>query len=183
MNVYDFDKTIYDGDSSIDFYKFNLKRNPKLARLWFKQGLAGLDYKRSKKSKTEMKTVFYEYFTHIDDIDQAVSDFWVEHKHKIQPWYLAQKEADDLIISASPEFLLKPIIAELEVSLIASVVDPVTGRNLRPNCFGSEKVKRMAEHYDLADMDDFYSDSYSDDPLAQYAKQSFFVVGDKLKPW
>ena len=34
MNVYDFDKTIYDGDSSVDFYKFSLKRHPKLARLW-----------------------------------------------------------------------------------------------------------------------------------------------------
>ena len=27
MNVYDFDKTIYKDDSSMDFYKFNLKKN------------------------------------------------------------------------------------------------------------------------------------------------------------
>ena len=27
MNVYDFDKTIYDGDSTLDFYLFSLKKN------------------------------------------------------------------------------------------------------------------------------------------------------------
>ena len=30
MNVYDFDKTIYDGDSTVDFFFFSLKRNPVL---------------------------------------------------------------------------------------------------------------------------------------------------------
>ena len=28
MNVYDFDDTIYDGDSSIDFFKFFIKKDP-----------------------------------------------------------------------------------------------------------------------------------------------------------
>ena len=30
MNVYDFDKTIYDGDASLDFWKFSVKRKPSL---------------------------------------------------------------------------------------------------------------------------------------------------------
>ena len=30
MNVYDFDGTIYDGDSSIDFYLFCIKRKPSI---------------------------------------------------------------------------------------------------------------------------------------------------------
>ena len=130
-----------------------------------------------------MKTEFYKYFTLIDDLDKAIEEFWASHKHKIKAWYLAQKRDDDLIISASPEFLLKPICDELGINLIASVVDPKTGRNLRENCYGSEKVVRMKEHYDITEMEDFYSDSYSDDPLAQYAKQSFYVVKDELRPW
>lgn len=183
MNVYDFDKTIYDGDSSIDFYKFNLKRQPALARLWFKQGKAALAYKLNRHDKTEMKTDFYEYFTHIEDMDEALEAFWKAHEHKLKGWYLEQKRSDDLIISASPEFLLRPICKKLGVNLIASVVDPHTGRNLRTNCYGSEKVVRMKEHYNLDDMEQFYSDSYSDDPLAQYAKESFYVVKDELHPW
>ena len=30
MNVYDFDKTIYDGDASLDFWKYSVKRQPLL---------------------------------------------------------------------------------------------------------------------------------------------------------
>lgn len=183
MNVYDFDKTIYDGDSSIDFYKFNLKRTPRLSKLWFKQAGAALKYKLGKHDKTAMKTEFYKYFTLIDDIDQAIEEFWIAHKHKIQPWYLEQKRSDDVIVSASPEFLLQPICKELGVALIGSVVDPHTGRNLRLNCYGSEKVTRFNEHFSVDEIEEFYSDSYSDDPLAQFAKKSFFVVKDELRPW
>ena len=32
INSYDFDKTIYDGDSSADFYKYCLKRNKKVLK-------------------------------------------------------------------------------------------------------------------------------------------------------
>ena len=30
MNVYDFDGTIYKGDSSLDFFKFFIKKDPKI---------------------------------------------------------------------------------------------------------------------------------------------------------
>lgn len=183
MNVYDFDETIYDGDSSIDFYLFNLKRNPFLARKWWKQARAFLKYKRGKISKTEMKTVFYGYFKDIENIDLQVHQFWANHEHKIKSWYLAQKRDDDLIVSASPYFLLKPICEKLGIELIASVVDPKTGRNLEDNCYGAEKVRRIALKYDLKDIDEFYSDSYSDDPVAQYAAKSFMVKGDELHEW
>lgn len=183
MNVYDWDKTIYDGDSSIDFYKFNLRKDPKLAKYWNRQLKAARSYKKNKISKTEMKTVFYEYFQSIPDMEARVFEFWMHNKHKIKGWYLNQMRDDDLIISASPEFLLQPIIDELGITLIASDVDPNTGIHYKENCYGEEKVKRMMEHYNIYDMESFYSDSYSDDPLAQYAKESFLVKGDELLPW
>ncbi|AYV33958.1 haloacid dehalogenase-like hydrolase [Erysipelothrix rhusiopathiae] len=183
MNVYDFDKTIYDGDSSMDFYKYNLKRDKSIIKFWPRQIKAALDYKRGKIDKTEMKTVFYEYFTAIPDMKKRVLEFWDEHREKIKPWYLEQKRDDDLIISASPEFMLEPICDELGIALIASVVDPRTGKNLKHNCWGAEKVARMEAHYDLGLMEAFYSDSYSDDPLAQYAEHAYLVDGDTIKPW
>ena len=183
MNVYDWDKTIYDGDSSIDFYKFSVKKNPKLAKHWLRQGKAALAYKRGKISKTKMKTVFYEYFQSIEDIESEVLEFWNQNSGKIKSWYLDQKRDDDLIISASPEFLLKPITDRLGVSLIVSEVDPKTGKNLSENCYGAQKVVRMKEQYDISEIESFYSDSYSDDPLAQYANQSFYVVGNELRNW
>lgn len=183
MNVYDWDKTIYDGDSSIDFYKFNLKNNPKIAKYWPKQLKASMLYKAGKITKTEMKTIFYEYFKAVDNIDDAVLKFWQAHRHKIKPWYYDQQRSDDLIISASPDFLLRPMMESLNVALIASSVNKLTGEHLAENCYGSEKVRRMKLLYNIEEMESFYSDSYSDDPLAQYAKQSFLVVKDELRPW
>lgn len=183
MNVFDWDKTIYDGDCSIDFYKYCLKNHKQISKLWPRQLAAATRYKRGKITKTEMKTIFYEYFTLIPNIQDEVEKFWLEHKHNIKSWYLEMQRSDDLIISASPEFLLEPICKELGVAMIASVVDPMTGINLRENCFNSEKVVRMKELYDITEMEDFYSDSYSDDPLAQFAKNAYFVEGDNIKPW
>lgn len=183
MNVYDFDKTIYDGDSSIHFYLYILKKYPRVIRFWPQQIKAAFDYKRGRITKTEMKTIFYRYFTAIDDIHYEVQMFWQKHKKNIKEWYLKQKRSDDLIISASPEFLLQPICDELSVALIASDVDPCTGENLQENCWGPEKVRRMKEKYDVEEMENFYSDSYSDDPLAQYAKKSYLVKGNRLLPW
>lgn len=183
MNVFDWDKTIYDGDCSIDFYKYCLKNYKGISKLWPQQAKAASLYKMGKITKTEMKSVFYQYFTLIPNIHDVVLSFWETHDHKIKQWYLDMHRDDDLIISASPEFLLDPICKQLNVAMIASVVDPYTGRNLRENCFGSEKVVRMKEHYNIEAMEDFYSDSYSDDPLAQYAQKAYYVVGNELKDW
>ena len=35
MNVYDFDNTIYDGESVFDFYLYSVRRQPKLIRYLF----------------------------------------------------------------------------------------------------------------------------------------------------
>ncbi len=183
MNVYDFDETIYLNDSSIEFYKYNLKKNPKLIKHWPKQLKAATDYKRGKITKTEMKTIFYEYFQDVKNIDKKVIDFWNENQHKIRPWYLKQKRDDDVIISASPEFLLKPVTDMLGVHLIASDVDRFTGKNRQENCYGPEKVNRFKKEFDLKEIEAFYSDSYSDDPLAQFAQKAYMVKKDDIQPW
>ena len=54
----------------------------------------------------------------------------------------------DLIISASPEFLLKPICGILGIKhLIASKVSPVDGKYTGKNCHGKEKVRRFKQLY------------------------------------
>ncbi len=183
MNVYDWDKTIYDGDSSIDFYKHCLKKYPSISKYWPRQMRAMSQYKRRKITKTEMKTVFYEYFQSIPNIGQEVQIFWDENEHKIKSWYYDQKRDDDLIISASPDFLLRPITNKLGIALIASDVNPLSGENMQENCYGPEKVRRMKLEYDINEMEEFYSDSYSDDPLAQFAQKSYLVKGNERLPW
>ena len=102
----------------------------------------------------------------------------------IADWYLAQKRDDDLIISASPEFLLRPITEKLGVQLIATRMDSRTGRITGNNCHDSEKISRFLRDYPNGSVDVFYSDSLSDSPMAWFASKAFLVKeGRELVPW
>lgn len=182
MNVYDFDKTIYRDDSSMDFYLFNLKKNPFILRYGIKQLLAYMAYSMHLITKTEMKTIFYSYFRSIKDMDQRVLEFWSTHEHNIFDYYPLQKHSTDVIISASPEFMLKPLCDKWGVHLIASVVNKQTGKSME-NCYGEEKVRRFRELYPDARVDSFYSDSLSDTPMALLADESFLITPDGILPW
>lgn len=182
MNVYDFDKTIYPNDSSVEFYLFNLQRNPIIAMYWVKMIVAFGMYQMHIITKTDMKTIFYIYFNRIDNIEERAKEFWELNSHKINPFYLEQKQSTDVIISASPEVLLKPICDKLGVKLIGSIVDPVTGRS-QENCYGQEKVKRFRELYPHDKVEEFYSDSLSDSPLAEIAEEAYIVKGQEISVW
>ena len=182
MNVYDFDKTIYDGDSSIDFYLFSLKKNPLIAALLPYQAAAMLLYKLKIISKTKMKECFYKYFKFFSNIEDEIEIFWNKNESKMKKWYLNDKKKDDdVIISASPEFLLAPICKRLEIiHLLGSVVDKKNGAYTGLNCYGAEKVRRFYEIFGTVGIEEFYSDSLSDSPLAEISSQSFLVTGDNL---
>ena len=66
---------------------------------------------------------------------------------------------------------------------MASCVDKKTGKYEGVNCHGKEKVRRFYEVYEDVEIEEFYSDSYSDTPLAEISKKSYMVVGDMLYPW
>ncbi len=186
MIGYDFDKTIYNGDSTAHFILYCLKRQPSLVRyvpLWGWHALLWKVF--GAKSKTEFKEKLYSYFRSIKDIDAYIEDFWDTHFQNIKGWYLEQKRADDVIISASPEFLLSPAIRRLELThLLASRVDKKTGKYEGENCWGEEKVKRFQAQMPHAVIESFYSDSRSDTPMARLATgKSFLVKGDTLIEW
>jgi len=110
--------------------------------------------------------------------------FWENNASwMLKPWYLAQKKPDDIIISASPVFLLEPICRQLGVRLISTGVHPEKGRVQGFTCRGAEKVRRLREEYGDIEIGNFYSDSLSDTPLAELAKKAWLVTGDKIEPW
>ena len=67
--------------------------------------------------------------------------------------------------------------------MIASVVDINTGKYDGLNCYHEEKVKRFRTLYPDGHIDSFYSDSYSDEPLALLAKRAYIVKGDDITDW
>lgn len=183
MNVFDFDETIYAGDSTRDFVFWCLKHHPKTLLSVPKTGISALMYYAFRVgTKTQFKERMYGFLKSVDT-KKDVERFWSEKLGGIKAFYRQIHRDDDVIISASPEFLLKPLEKKLHITVIASKVDPHTGRYTGVNCYYDEKVRRFYEIYPDGVIDDFYSDSYSDEPLAKLAKRAFIVKGEELIEW
>lgn len=185
MNVYDFDKTIYNGDSTTHFYFYCLKKQPRILLHLPYQAWVFFCYIIGYYDKTQFKERFYSFFKSVKNVDALVKDFWESHMHNIKKWYLDTQKESDIVISASPEFLLSPICAKLGIKhLIASRVDRFTGKYDGLNCYGEEKVVRLHGEFGEVEIENFYSDSLSDTPLANLAKnESYIVCIDKLTKW
>lgn len=184
MNVYDFDETIYDGDSTRDFYFYTLKKKKSILKYLPKQAFFFMLYVFGFITKTQFKEKFYTFFKSIKNIDEFLETFWSEHEINIKDWYIKNKKEDDIIISASPYFLLLPMCKKLGIKhLLASNVNKFTGEYDGENCYGEEKVKRLDKYTKDYSIECFYSDSYSDSPLALLAKEAFLVKGNNLYGW
>ena len=184
MNVFDFDKTIYDGDSTVDFWKYCLKKYPSTKKHLLHTALNGIKFAFRIMEKTAFKEDFYAFLQEIDNIEEALDEFWCEHEVNIKDWYLKMQKQDDVIISASPEFLLDPICKKLGIKyMMASRVDSKNGKYNGVNCHGEEKVRRYKEKFANRQIHEFYSDSYSDTPLAKLAFDPILVKGNDFEPW
>ncbi len=184
MRVYDFDKTIYNGDSTRDFYFYCIRRYPRILFCLPYQFFHFCLYMIGVHSKTAFKERFYCFFQKIPHIDAVVSAFWETNFCKIKGWYLAQKQESDVIISASPAFLLALPCKKLGITPpIASLVDMKSGHYTGENCYGEEKPLRFHAEFPNAKISAFYSDSLSDTPMAHLAAESFIVKGHTCIPW
>lgn len=182
MDVYDFDGTLYQGDSTTDFLKWCMRRHPRIVLTLPRTALAAAAcFGMHCTEKTRFKNTLYRFLPLIPDIESEVARFWNAHRERIAG--PCNPKQGDLVISASPEFLLRDLCAERGLSLMASPVDPHTGRTLGPNCSGAEKVVRLRAVYPDEPVETFYSDSRSDNPLAEIAHAAFFVKDGRLVPW
>ncbi|NLC73192.1 MAG: phosphoserine phosphatase [Ruminococcaceae bacterium] len=183
VNVYDFDKTIIPYDSTQQFIRFLLRRKPSLIFSLAPRALALGIYAIKIISKTRAKEIVYGFLKNVPDINSEVKLFWEQSFGDINLWYINSKKADDIIISASPDFLLRPVAEKLNVRLIASLVNSKTGKTTGENCYGAQKVIRLNAEYPGTDISEFYSDSLSDSPLAELSDKAFLVSGSEITPW
>ena len=182
MDVYDFDHTLYRGDSTVDFFMFCARKYPRMLLTLPRTGIAAIACFGAKTiDKTRYKQALYKFLPHISDPMTEVERFWRVHEQRIAG--PCKPRPGDVVISASPEFLLRGICEARELTLIASQVDPYTGAILGPNCSESEKVTRFRKRFGDMPIEHFYSDSLNDTPLARHARQAFLVQGDTITPW
>lgn len=175
MNVYDFDKTIFAGDCSIGFGFWCMKHHPKLYFTFFPKALKNMILCKMKKMPEYlMQREFFGYLTLIDDFDEQIVRYWDKNEKKIAPWYLKQKRDDDLIISASPTCIIEPIAKRLGVNFMATEYDREYGVILNNLMYAKEKAQYIIDH-GFPVIDNFYSDSLADTPLALCAEKAFLV--------
>lgn len=184
MNVYDFDNTILRGDSTARFCAYCLRHYPSIWVDLPGQAVNALLFALKLRKKQVFKQRLLSFLRRIDDVDQAVSNFWQKNLCRVKPFYRQVHQDSDVVISASPEFLIAPACEALGIrEMMGSPVDKRTGVFHGPNCHGAEKVRRFRERFPQGEIDCFYSDSHSDDPLAHIARRAVLVRGDTLLPW
>lgn len=184
MNIYDFDGTIYNGDSTIDFYIWCLYKHPKLLCsipciiYYFFKYMFGI------LSREDFKKKYFHFLVHLNNPQIDIKTFTIAYKHKVAGWYIQQAKTDDVIVSASPEFIVSSICNCFGIHhVIATKINPVNGHFLSSNCRGEEKVLRFRKLYPNDNINCFFSDTLSDTPLAVLAEQAFLVKKGKRSPW
>lgn len=186
MNAYDFDETIYDGESSVQFIMMYLKNDPKI--LSFLPAVAKVMYKYNRGQitfddfTTKYGVQLKQYFNDNDvDLMGLVKEFWDKHEKNIKPFYRRLQREDDIIITASPEFMMREICDRLGIhNLVATHMDIKTG-DIKRACFREGKIDCLREDFPDAVIDDFYTDSMNDSFLFPFAKRVFMVKGNKIK--
>ena len=185
VKVFDFDRTIYGGDSSIDFFLFVLKKHKKLIWkipliLWY-----GFLYSLRIIKIEKWKEYFFSFLAEIHVNKKLVEEFWRKNARKLND-ELMQKLAGGMscVISASPEFLVKPCFRGMgNVKVIATEMDIKTGKIKGKNCRGEEKINRYKKVFRNERIVEFYSDSEKDRPLTEIAEKAYIVDKGKVLPW
>ena len=186
MNVYDFDNTIYNGESCFDLFLFYIRKNPGLLRLLPKVLHAFAKYKRGKVTAEaflrENAALVERELRKIPDIEADMRAFWDRHMRKIKPFYAEMRREDDWIVTAAPDFSMREVCRRLGVrNCVSSRVDPATCRiehfNLR-----ERKIEAFRAACPDARIDAFYTDSPANDaPMIDLARHAFVVRGNRIR--
>ena len=87
MNGYDFDKTIYDGDSTTDFFFYVIFHRPYLLVFIPYFLLMITLYGLKIISKKRIKELLFFFIPWHKNIEKIVNKFWEKHANKIFDWY------------------------------------------------------------------------------------------------
>ena len=183
MNVYDFDGTIYKGDSGADFIKFMCAKKP-----FFMTGhiLKSLKYVAKYEIKKiefkEMKEYLFSFVKSIDNLEKYTSEFAEKYKDNIKENYKVTRKNDDVVVSASLDFYLVPLCKSIGIeNVICTNYDTKNGKIIGENCKGEEKVTRINLAYgEKMKIECAYGDTKGDVPMMKRAEKGYVIKGEKI---
>lgn len=184
MNIYDFDNTIYNGDTNKDIILYSLRKHPfKVINALLKANKLNKEYKKGLIPFERVKETMLSFLFKIKDTDKYIEGFVDSHIKNIKPWYLSKKDDKDIIISASYELWIVPFCKKLGIKYVIGTKTNNDGTIKGKNCKGKEKLIRLAEVIPNAVIINSYSDSESDLPILEVAQNAFVVEGNNLMPY
>ena len=154
IDVYDFDGTIYDGDSTVDFTRFCLRRHPGVLAGLPKFLGTSLLLAAGRRSLTQFKSVLFGEMARRFNLETEAELFW-------------QAEATR---------------AKLGVpTLIGTKCDVKTGALIGKNCKGEEKLRRIEQNIGPFEIRAMYTDdAKADGPLLAAAQEGYIVTHGAL---
>ena len=181
VRVFDFDNTIYNGNATEDFIWYLLGQHKLKLSDKISIRIAGWRLAFGAISMLHFVEVCFKHL-HIEnlDIEHEATMFWHTNRKFIKKFFWKVREKGDIIVSASPEFLLKPFAESIGATLVASKFDIQKGVFDGPPCQGEEKVNRLNE-LGIECPDEFYTDSMVDAPMIKYSKKAFLVKDNEVK--
>lgn len=186
IDVYDFDGTIYDGDSTVDFVRFALRRHPAITVGLPRVALAALELAAGRGNLTRFKSVLFGEMSKRFDLEAEADAFWKSERTRgrLGAWFFdTPRDLPVVIASASPEFELKHAAKLLGVQhLIGTQCDMKTGELTGKNCKGAQKIARIREILGPFEVRAMYTDdAKADGPLLDIAQQRYIVTHGQVK--
>lgn len=195
FSLFDFDLTLYNGNSAIDFWFFMITKKWSIILYFPCQIFFGLLYIfriiSAEKFKEKILIFLKPYSKEI--IKKYCQEFWQENINKINPRVKECLEKDIqeglivVCISASYDFMLVDAIEELKINkLIATQYDLNKRKVIGENCRGENKVIMFKEWLRGNNIIDYsvknaYSDSKVDLPMLKIAERRYFVRKQKIE--
>lgn len=186
---FDFDGTITTKDSLLEFIKY-CKGNTAFYVGFLLHAPFLIAYKLKIISNQRAKEMMLRYFFRKMTI-QEFTECCDRFNHDVMPLLIRPKAlkeinklkeagAEIVIVSASPENWLGAWSDSIKAKCIATKLavsdNRITGNIAGKNCYGSEKVRRIKEAYDLSDYTSVYcyGDTNGDKPMLALGAYSFY---------
>lgn len=184
MNIYDFDNTIYRGDTNTDLIKYSFLRHPfSVSCSLIRSSILYRKYKRKEIPFKDVKEVMLSFLFKIDNLDEYLDKFVDSHMNRIKKWYLNQQKEDDTIMSASYEIWINKFCKRLNIKNIIATKTDEKGNIVGSNCKGEEKIKKFEELFPGVKPINSYSDSHVDIPMLEYAEHGYVVKDEEIIPY
>ena len=185
MRVFDFDNTLYDGETIMDAFLYFLKKDTKNVVKYAPKFIR--DFIRYKFDKITVEEAldsygqaFKEYCLSYDNIYDEFELFWDKNQKKFKSFYEDIRDDEDIILSGCPYCLLKIICDRVGIKhYIGSDIDPIKGE-INTICYKERKLDVFRSIYGDVIIDDFYTDSMADKPMMDISRNVYMVKGDKI---